>query len=766
MKFYYLLHTMLAQKGANAVKILSVSVGLLVSCIIFSSLAYIYSYDTFYKDYKNLYAVQTTYDFGGKVDGPTIGSNWILSGAIAEELPDDVIASGMLRMFERQLKCGEKMIETDVALSDSMIFETTGLKLISGYPRKDLAVADVIYLSRSLAREFFGDEDPIGKTIKIDDVTLTVKGLYEDIPENVTRVGYKGIISYPTYRALDVRDPMDIHAFGRTDVFIRRLPGSKIAPEVITSKLNEIQQRLSPDEDSQMKLTFSVIRVDKIFLSHDRTKRTATVMWVLGLSLLLLTTLNYSLITIASLSRRAKAIGVHKCSGASGLNVISMFLSETLLILAISFIVMLALVFAFQPLLDSIPQFSVERMLSPHWLWVIGAVLLFFFLVGGILPGILFSKIPVTQVFRRFTDRNGAWKKSLLFIQLTGVSFIGGILVMLSTQYREVMTHDMGFDLKNKAIFGMYMSEMKPEVMESALKSLPYVKSVCTVSGMPLSGKSQRIFYSSDGKIALTCSYVAYSPGFMEMMKFHLLEGRYPDNISEVVVNETFCKRMNFGDSIVGRKVDNDHLTIVGVVKDYAQWGFMEEIEPAMIQPSSASNAQWLVELAEPSDKNYEKFVTFLEEKFPAEKLYPRSSNDIMDRFYMELKSNRDSSLIAAVALVMIALMGLIGFTRDEVERRRKEIAIRKVNGATAGTVISMMCGDLLKISIPAVIIGLAFAWYLGQMLIEVFTVKVQHLPVYMLLAGMVILAAVMLCVVLVSRRVANENPVTQLKSE
>ena len=114
----------------------------------------------------------------------------------------------------------------------------------------------------------------------------------------------------------------------------------------------------------------------------------------------------------------------------------------------------------------------------------------------------------------------------------------------------------------------------------------------------------------------------------------------------------------------------------------------------------------------------------------------------------------------------MIALMGLIGFTRDEVERRRKEIAIRKVNGATAGTVISMMCGDLLKISIPAVIIGLAFAWYLGQMLIDVFTVKVQHLPVYMLLAGMVILAAVMLCVVLVSRRVANENPVTQLKSE
>ncbi len=110
--------------------------------------------------------------------------------------------------------------------------------------------------------------------------------------------------------------------------------------------------------------------------------------------------------------------------------------------------------------------------------------------------------------------------------------------------------------------------------------------------------------------------------------------------------------------------------------------------------------------------------------------------------------------------------MGLVGFTTDEVERRRKEIAIRKVNGATAGSVLALVCADMLRISVPAVVVGSALAWYVGKEWISDFTLLVEHMPAYCILSAFVILLFVVVCVVSVTLKVANENPVTQLKSE
>ncbi|MDE7144789.1 MAG: FtsX-like permease family protein, partial [Duncaniella sp.] len=173
-----------------------------------------------------------------------------------------------------------------------------------------------------------------------------------------------------------------------------------------------------------------------------------------------------------------------------------------------------------------------------------------------------------------------------------------------------------------------------------------------------------------------------------------------------------------------------------------------------------------IMKLSEPFDKNYRKLDKFLSDNFPACDF----KLDTMERrtrdLYKELYTNRNSALVSTIALVFIALMGLLGFTADEVERRRKEIAIRKVNGATSATVISLICGDVLKVSVPAVVIGTAIAWYVGSLWIQEFTVRVEYLPVYFILSAVSILAFVVICVALVTRRVANENPVNQLKSE
>lgn len=766
MNIYYIFRTMLAQKGANAIKIVSVAVGLLVSCIIFNYLAYQYSYDTCYRDYKRLYVVETTYEFGGKEQGPLLTGNGVLAGAITEELPDDVIASSGVELFEVTLADGERTKEVEIIAGDSVLFETLGLEVINGYPRKDLTTPGVVYLSESTAREFFGDEDPIGKTLKFDyagmtETTLTVRGVFKDMPENVTQGPYDAVFSFPTLRALEIDERMAWDNIGGSNVYIRVLPCSKIRQEVIDSKLNELQQRNHPAGENSFTVTFSTVRVDKIKSSNPENRTTNMIMWMLGISLLLITTLNYSLITIASLSRRAKAIGVHKCSGASSKNIITMFLGETLCVIVLAMVIMTVLFLLFQPFIEEMFRLSVSQLLSPHILWASAAVLLFFFFVGGLIPGFLFSKIPVTQVFRRFTDKNSAWKKNLLFIQMTGVAFVGGLLVTFSAQYHEVMNRDMGYDMSNLVMMNDYQGVLgSRDVAVKAFASLPYVEDWCEYG----SG-SQNIF--ENGKRTISCDVIRYSRNFLDMAHFQLLNGRYPKNSNEILVNEKFCEAMNYGDNVIGRTVGDDGLVISGIVRDFNHHGFTAEIEPTILCPFEKDKyGVWLVKLKAPFDRNYEEFMSYLSDTFPKVDFVPRNMNELRKRQYAELNAARNSSAAAVVALIFIALMGLTGFVRDEVERRRKEIAIRKVNGATITDIIRIISADLLKITVPAVVIGTIVAWYVGSMMIEDFTVESELIPLYLILTAIAILALVLLCVYVITVRIANENPVNQLKSE
>lgn len=771
MRIYYIIHTMLAQRWTNMIKVISVTVGLFVSCIIFTFLAYIYSYNKCYRDNKHLYVVRTTMDMGGKIQGPSQLANSALAGAIMDELPDDVIATSYMDAISCNILVGEKKTEVDAILADSLFFETMGLDLLSGYPRKDLAAPGVIYLSSSLARELYGDEDPIGKNHNLEyndgTGTMTVKGIYKDLPGNTTRGHYRAIISLPSMGMLGRKYVKQWDFIDGFMVYIRVLPESKVNDEVLDSKLMEVFNRNHPETDSFLKQSFSVMRMDKIAMSIDSIRRTSMVMWILGISILLITTFNYALITIASLSRRAKAIGVHKCSGASEMNIVTMFLSETILIISLSILGMLALLFILQPMIEEIMDIKVDELLSLSWMWASGVVLLFFFLVGGLIPGYLFSRIPVTQVFRRFTDKNSAWKKNLLFIQIAGVAFVSGILVSISSQYHEVMTHDMGFDFNN--IISLYPNDrkVKNEVLEAAVRDLPYVQAFATGIGVPMIGSSEIAIYDDNNNHVGSCAFTSYSHDFMKMFKFRLLKGRYPTGDTEVLINEKYREEMNLGDSVIGRKINAGRLTVTGVLQDYYIRGFEEEVRPAMMQRSHQSYEHgWFVQLSEPFDDNYKKFKTFLNETFPGVDFAARSSKEVMERFYRDLSLARMSVGMALGALILIAIMGLFGFIRDEVERRRKEIAIHKVNGATAVDVIFMVCGDLLKLTVPAVVIGLVAAWYVAPMLMGDFTITPDHLLGYIILDGLAILALVLMSVCILSYRAANENPVNQLKSE
>lgn len=246
------------------------------------------------------------------------------------------------------------------------------------------------------------------------------------------------------------------------------------------------------------------------FRQQDDVRRMFTIMLTLGLSILFITALNYALISISSLSRRAKMVGVHKCSGASGEGIFGMFMLETLIVVALALGVMFLLLWGFRDFVEDTAATKLTNLFAGSRLWVPAATVGVLLLVGGVLPGRLFARIPVTQVFRRYTEGKKGWKRPLLFVQFAGVAFICGLMCMVMMQYHFVMSKDMGFSTER--IVGTYLPLKRPR----SATTLTTSSAVCLMSKTsppPTAIRWKAIAaVSSPEKTAKACSPPASTP--------------------------------------------------------------------------------------------------------------------------------------------------------------------------------------------------------------------------------------------------------------
>lgn len=760
---------MLARKEANAIKITSVAVGLLVSTLVFSRLGYNYSFDRCFPDRDNLYQIWMEYEQNGEHAGPYRNCPGKIGVGVEEAFGEDLVATTvMFRMSTPPLFEGDRRIDVKVTGVDSTFFKTFGIPVISGNPAQDMTVPNVVYLSEKTAKEIFGSEEPIGRTLSFNqDISLTVKGLFPDIDGKTTVPGFKALVSWPTFMAMGYDRQIHWSGGDMWPCYFRIKSDAGLDREQINRRLNAMYQTHVPDTETEA--TLLVARpISETYFQNDSVRRMNMVLWILGFALLLITSFNYVLITIASLSRRAKSIGVHKCSGAGSGTIIGMFITETAIVLLCAVAVMTVLVFLFKPFIEDVLSVPFSEIFEPSRLWIIVAVLGFFFLVGGMIPGWIFSRIPVTQIFRRFTEKNSRWKRSLLFVQIAGVTFISALLVIVSVQYREVLTRDMGFSYDRVASFKI-PNKIDGDALRSAVSALPYVEKIAASWNNPLWDYSGNNIRDESDNLKFNTRWSMSEKGFADVMGMTLLEGREPEKDDEAIVNEEFSKRMGWGSHPVGETLPAQSmgkpLRVVGLVKNFQIKGFTNEIRP-YIGLSLGFDDRAYVKVKEPFDRNYSALGVFLEEMWPSYDFSLIRLDKEATALYKDVRMFRNSAIISVVALIFISFMGLIGFTRDEVQRRSKEIAIRKVNGAGISDILRLLVADVACIAIPAVLAGVICAVYVGNLWLRNFTIEAPFIGVWYALASVTVIILVGVCVISVSLSVARENPVLRLKSE
>ena len=566
---YYTLQSLLHKQGSNAIKIVSLALGLLMSVFLFARIAFELSFDNFYHDSDNLYIVKTGWLKNGVLEGNESRFTIIpIPAAIAEEFPEQVESSTVsCSLFDNSFQLGERQLDMSTVMADTLYFSVLGLEMIEGNPQ-DLAGPDVVFLSAKSAKEAFGDENPIGKTLRYDfwgyQTTLLVKGIFADIPLNTSLERRpEAIISFPTI-GRHLKWNLGWQSGGNYDGYLR-LRSPQYADWLNERMSIAIARHIPPE--SGLELSVRIVPIHNLHVETPQVRKMIWIMFFLGIVLLFTTALNYVLVSVASLTQRAKAIGVHKCSGASGSSIFSMFMVETAIVVGLALLLIGLLVYIFHEKMEELAAVPLSALFDWQNLWAPLSVILLLFILGGCLPAMLFARIPVTQVFRRYTSGRRGWKRVLLFVQFIGAAFILGMMLMVVSQYSYVTTRDRGW--RPERVAYTTQREVDGNSLRSLVGSLPYVEGVASAERPILWFGSNQPILDNQGNELFYPRNTWFDSDFLPFIGLRLKEGHNLTGEGQLLVNSVFYEKMNWTDSPIGKRV-NDYGTVVGLLDSFS----------------------------------------------------------------------------------------------------------------------------------------------------------------------------------------------------
>ena len=769
---YYTIQTLLRGHSGTVEKLISLTLGLVMGVLLFAQIAYELSFDRFYPNSDTLVMLRMREVRQGVPEPEyNYGTYRPAAADLSEAFPELVKSSCLTSNFWTPTfyKDDKKLEDLQTLFADTAYFQTTGLQLLRGNPN-DLTLQGNAFISQRKARELYGDEDPVGKELSVEKLfNVTIRGVYADVPRN-------SIMPHDLLLSMSAMD----WAYGAgtwgTNNFYGILFRLK-KPADVDAMNSRIQKAVEQYTDTHMGddvvTEYSVLPLYKVYCSFPGSTQKLVILGVLGFSIFFVSILNYVLRAVAAMSGRAKQVGVHKCSGADSCHILSMFLWETGLLVVASILCGGALLGLLHEPVEELLGSRLSDLFTWQTLYVPLGTVLLLFLVAGVVPGRIYANIPVTQLFQRYTDGKRSWKRGLLTVQFIGVAFIGGLLMTTVWQYHDLMTRSVGFHAEGLAVGTVAGNIQQAQGVADAIRREPYVESVAACGHSLLAHYSTNRLTDNQGNFICPLHFTQIDKDFPQVTGLRLLEGHWPQHRGEAVVGRKTVETLKWGDTAIGRQLPiqpswaglEEPPIVTGVVEDVRNMGFFnEQTCTAFILNDRIRSFN--VRLKAPLDENLKKLNAFVKSTYPDLALEFTTYQDIRRQQNASVSAFRNTVWVTTACIILIVLMGLIGYVSDETQRRSKEIAVRKVNGAEASDVLRLLSVDILKIAVLAVAAGMAVAWYVSGQWMQQFADSGLLSPLWFVLLALLLLVLVVAVVVLKAWRIANENPVLSIKSE
>lgn len=768
----YIINTLLNNKGNTLVRLVSIGLGMAMGIFLLIKVAKDTSYDTCFRDVDHLTQVWVTYNFTNS-DPYTAAMGY---GPLAAALEDDLgeLVESATKTAERPniVRDDGKEFQVEGLCSDASFFKTMGVEVLIGNPESDLLQPYTIYLSDRLATEMFGSpEEAMGKIVNASYYNnLKVTGIFKDYGDETT-VKAQFVFGQPTVPAESNGETgLSWHGATWWNTYTRLKPGVKL--EDFNHRLNElVEKNIPPTEDMSISAFAKPIR--DTYRNIPAVKRMNRVLGWLGVLILVVTVLNYVLLSLSALHSRSKAIGVLKCLGAKKGKIFTMFLGETAMIVGLGLVITALCWWLTKQLASDTVYASITSAVSMGRMWVALAVAVAMVAMAGVVPAIVYSRVSPSHLFQKRLGGNGLWKRGLLLAESCGAALACCLLALVVSQYHALTDADLGYNPERLVMISGHKANQY-EVFMKAYESLPYVETVTASGGFPGWGYEGLRAHGKQGNgDGFLTKGDTWSKGYSDIMGIRMLHGRQPEIKGEVAVNRTFTTHFtNSPEEMIGQQIVggwySEPQTVVGVVDDYRFQNFFQEMMPLQIYPlnEDAWRATITLRLAEPFGVNLDRLSNEIAERYPGEKIMVRNMHSELRSAYKDVSLFAILTGVASVIIVFITLAGLIGYVTDEMERRRKEIAVRRINGASAGDIIAMFVGRITAICGVGVAGGAVVAWIFSKEWLEQFKLTVEHPVIIITLTAIALLALIGAVAVMIARRIAIANPSQSLRSE
>ena len=781
-------------KSDILIKVLSLGIGLAVGIVLIAKVFFELSYDSFYKDIDRVYSIYTWYSQNGDEDDYNQVSGAVAVGFM-EEVPGVEAGTRTTYVFNGdtyQDEDGNKLKATLVC-ADTCFFTVFDRPILAGDPTKALGKWGSVMVSRSFAEKLLqSSKDDIssvlGRQIANEDqldFKATIEGVFEDFPKNGS-LNYDILLSMASYSEWSTTNWM---GNDRYKGYVKLFPG--VDPNTLSDAIRKMQEAHQPLEEFEadgLTLKYYLKPFNKLHTNDLEVKTQIILLSIVAALLILISLLNYILIVISSLVKRSKEVGVRKCYGAEGKQIYGMLTKEASLHIILSLALAAVIIFAGRSIIENLLGVPFPTLLVPQSITAIVAVILFVLVISIVIPAELYQRVPVYAALKNYTENSRNWKLGLLGVQVLFNVFLLVMMLIIGRQYQKVSNADTGYDYKNLYYFDMFDGDRQALTRaHQTLKSLPEVTGVAAAYNLPFQGSNGDNVYLPDDNRELFNIADQYecSPEFYDLMGIQFLEGRAPRDTLEIAVDEKFVARMadftNWSDGAVGKQVfitghapitDDTipfYFTISGVYKSYLI-GNLTGVDPrpsALFYGEIGSMTSWMPHtFFKVRPEALPKVRQALEQALEGREINIQSYEEQIRAAYADSKKMRNTMAIGAVFSLLIALLGLIGFIRDESLRRSKEMAVRKINGATTRDILGVFTGNIFKLSLVMAVLASIGAFFVARKWLEQFAEKVSLHPLYFIGASVLVLAIVVVVVVLNCLRIANENPVESLKNE
>nr|WKN38927.1 ABC transporter permease [Tunicatimonas sp. TK19036] len=775
----------------SLLNILGLTLGITCSLFLFLYLLDELSYDEFHSNKDRIYRVVTHFTEQDNQFTWTVGQI-----PLAQELEENYteiehavrfIGAGR-ELFENPER-DVRFYEEDFYYVDSSVFEVFTFPLLAGDAGTALNAPNTAVVTQSTAKRYFGNEDPIGQSFQNGDENYKITGLIEDVPTN-SHLEFDALLSRASL-------PDEMGGWGgwgvSTYLFLKEGSG-KEAGEQALAEVNK--NRVVPIfEDYGVTINYFLQSLTDIHLNSDFSEGGTDgsdmsyiyIFAAVAFFILIIASINYMNLATARATRRAKEVGVRKTMGSFKRQLISQFLTESILLTLIALMISLVLVVALLPLFNDLAgkEMSYSFLLQPQLIVGFLAIVLLVGLGGGSYPAFYLARFNPASVLKGNVTRSTG--NALLRKVLVVAQFSISIAMLICTwvvydQLQYLRDTDLGFEQDQVLTVTMPDSTIRAnyQTLYNRLKDQPNVLDVSSSSSRPGTGYSKNLMKvdSPEGMVDKGVDQYRADYDYVETMGMTIVTGRnfsrdYATDTAAALVNESMVARMQWDDPIGKRFAylgDDDEFsavfTVVGVIKDFHQQSLYDPIEPLAIFFSE--NNYFLNIKISPEDAP--ETLAAIEDTWNEVNSGKPFSYDFLDQeFQSQYKADQKRGQIFtffSALTVLIACLGLLGLAAYTTEQRAKEIGIRKVIGASVASIVGMIYKDFFILIGIAIFIAFPLAYFYMNIWLQTFAYQTEIQWLTFVASALLTLVVTLGAISFHTLKAAMSNPVNSLRSE